>query len=140
MQGAVECGKLFGGNILIALLQYCIVGHHSGLPDGGASADGPDSPTLQGRLSRAKKLESGEAYKNEITISAPDDSQIIACMNEIMHSSLSDKEKNREYMELYAFMTRYVFSCLTDADFIDTETFCDMQAERGMTGDFEKAL
>lgn len=61
-------------------------------------------------------------------------------MNEIMHSSLSDKEKNREYMELYAFMTRYVFSCLTDADFIDTETFCDMQAERGMTGDFEKAL
>lgn len=140
VQGAVECGKLFGGNILIALLQYCIVGHHSGLPDGGASADGPDSPTLQGRLSRAKKLESGEAYKNEITISAPDDSQIIACMNEIMHSSLSDKEKNREYMELYAFMTRYVFSCLTDADFIDTETFCDMQAERGMTGDFEEAL
>lgn len=140
VQGAVECGKLFGGNILIALLQYCIVGHHSGLPDGGASADGPDSPTLQGRLSRAKKLESGEAYKNEITISALDDSQIIACMNEIMHSSLSDKEKNREYMELYAFMTRYVFSCLTDADFIDTETFCDMQAERGMTGDFEEAL
>ena len=43
-------------------------------------------------------------------------------------------------MELYAFMTRYVFSCLTDADFIDTETFCDMQAERGMTGDFEEAL
>jgi CRISPR-associated endonuclease/helicase Cas3 len=33
-----------------------------------------------------------------------------------------------------------VFSCLTDADFLDTEIFCNKNVERGMSGDFEKAL
>ena len=45
-----------------------------------------------------------------------------------------------ELIERYAFFTKYVFSCLTDADFLDTETFCDENIERGMSGDFKKAL
>lgn len=140
VQGAAECARLFGRNPLTPLLQYCIAGHHSGLPDGGSAADSDDSPTLHGRLSRAEKLESGEEYKKEITVSTLDTSQLMECISDIGSRFKNKADINRENMEMYAFMTRYVFSCLTDADFIDTEAFCNMQAERGMGGSFEEAL
>ena len=37
---------------------------------------------------------------------------------------LSTKDPT-ERIERYAFFTKYVFSCLTDADFLDTEIFCN---------------
>ena len=37
------------------------------------------------------------------------------------------------------FFTRYLFSCLTDADFIDTERFVTTNTDRGIDGDFQKA-
>ena len=33
--GAIEAGKLFGNNAAVLMMQYCIAGHHSGIPDGG---------------------------------------------------------------------------------------------------------
>ena len=56
-----------------------------------------------------------------------------------LNELLSTKDPT-ERIERYAFFTKYVFSCLTDADFLDTEIFCNENVERGMSGDFEKAL
>ena len=56
-----------------------------------------------------------------------------------LNELLSTKDPT-ELIERYAFFTKYVFSCLTDADFLDTERFCNKNVKRGMSGDFEKAL
>lgn len=40
----------------------------------------------------------------------------------------------------YAFWTRMMFSCLTDADFLDTEAVCNGRKNRGVYADFEVCL
>ena len=129
--GAKECKALFPKNSLSApLLEYCIAGHHSGLPDGGSAADSEDMPTLSARMKR--KGEDYSAYKEELEIALPDERELMELLKKA-----GSKE---ELTELYCFFTRYVFSCLTDADFIDTERFCSGKLSRGGKGDFEKAL
>ena len=54
-------------------------------------------------------------------------------------SAASDVYKRQEIIERYFFFTRYLFSCLTDADFIDTERFVTPNTDRGIDGDFQKA-
>lgn len=110
------------------MLEYCIAGHHSGLPDGGMANDMPDFPTLHGILKR--EIGDCSEFFREIDVKYPKDN-----FGEIF-SGISNKE---EIIELYAFFTRYMYSCLTDADFIDTEEFCSPDAERGIRGDFKKA-
>lgn len=94
------------------LLAYCVAGHHTGLPDGGVSSDTEALPTLVGKLKRQSKR-AGDylAYqdvlgKDEIRVSLPDISPAPR------HAGFS-----------YAFWTRMLFSCLVDADYLDTEAF-----------------
>lgn len=137
--GAIEYKDLADKNDCFApLMEYCIAGHHTGLMDGGTVADNSDSPTLSGTLKR----------ENEYT----GDNDYSAYTNEIDFATLTQEERTPPYNELrsakdptelierYAFFTKYVFSCLTDADFLDTEIFCNKNVERGMSGDFKKAL
>lgn len=131
--GAQEAGMVFTDKLFKYLVQYCIAGHHTGLPDGGTPADLPDTPTLFGRMRR--KVEDYAAYKAEITPSLVNCQGLMECLSPAIAA------KNvKEAVETYAFLTKYLFSCLTDADFIDTERFCSPQNERGITGDFEMAL
>lgn len=110
------------------MIEYCIAGHHAGLPDGGTAADNPDTPTLYAALKR----EAGDysAYRNEISIKFPKDN-----LQELMWGCRTKEE----IIELYSFFTRYLYSCLTDADFIDTEQFVSLQTDRSITGDFQQA-
>lgn len=137
--GALEYKKFADKNDCFApLMEYCIAGHHTGLMDGGTVADNSDSPTLSGTLKR----------ENEYT----GDNDYSAYTNEIDFATLTQEERTPPYNELrsakdptelierYTFFTKYVFSCLADADFLDTEIFCNKNVERGMSGDFEKAL
>lgn len=98
-QVCLEKGGLYG------ILSYCIAGHHAGLPDYG---DRRTASTLMGRA--VKKVEDYQAYKQEIQIpelkTAPFDLQ---------------KTKNPDF-SLSVFI-RMLFSCLVDADFLDTEAF-----------------
>ncbi|MDR0930855.1 MAG: CRISPR-associated helicase Cas3' [Clostridiales bacterium] len=99
-------------NILGHIAAYCIMGHHAGLPDGGANSDNPDgSATLDGRL-RSKVA----YYKNF-------DEKAIPTVD------LTRQKELRTPFDV-AFFTRMVFSCLVDADFLDTEQFFDVK-ERG---------
>ena len=137
--GALEYKKFADKNDYFApLMEYCIAGHHTGLMDGGTDADNSDSPTLNGILKRADEYTGDSdysAYATEIEFATLTQEEITPPLNEL----LSTKDPT-ERIERYAFFTKYVFSCLTDADFLDTETFCDENIERGMSGDFEKAL
>lgn len=137
--GALEYKKFADKNDCFApLMEYCIAGHHTGLMDGGTDADNSDSPTLNGILKRADEYTGDSdysAYATEIEFATLTQEEITPPLNEL----LSTKDPT-ERIERYAFFTKYVFSCLTDADFLDTEIFCNKNVERGMSGDFEKAL
>lgn len=131
--GAIECYKLSGDRNPIALmLEYCISGHHSGIPDGGTKIDSAhDDSTLHSRLKCAMDYV-GEsdysAYKKEIGLSVPDGTAIL---NELLSTN-----NKKEIIERFAFFTRYIFSCLTDADFLDTEEFCQPMLDRKLKADF----
>ena len=103
--GAKECfekGRMYG------FMSYCIAGHHSGLPDYGSSSDAGNAPTLEGR--KRKRLEDYSAFKSEIEI--PE-------INTIPFDPR--KEPNPDF-SLSVFI-RMLYSCLVDADFLDTESF-----------------
>lgn len=89
-------------------LSYCIAGHHAGLPDHGGSADGDDAPTLMGRS--RKKIENYSAYQTEIQIP------------ELTSLPFDESETPDADFSLSMFI-RMIYSCLVDADFLDTEYF-----------------
>lgn len=137
--GALEYKKFADKNDCFApLMEYCIAGHHTGLMDGGTGADNSDSPTLSGTLKRGNEYTGDSdysAYATEIEFTTLTQEEITPPYNE-----LCSAKDPTELIERYAFFTKFVFSCLTDADFLDTEIFCNKNVERGMSGDFEKAL
>ncbi|MEG2679029.1 MAG: CRISPR-associated helicase Cas3', partial [Oscillospiraceae bacterium] len=98
--GAQEAAKL--GDVPAA---FCIAGHHGGLPDGGrGKVDPVGSPTLAGRLK--KVVEPYSPGRGEVRV--PSGSPLPSFAKSGFSSS---------------FYTRMLFSCLVDADFLDTEAF-----------------
>lgn len=85
---------------------YCISGHHSGLLDGGGAADAGGEATLAGRMQ--KDLEDYQAFKTEIKV--PD------------FPAIPLQPLGKGGFSL-SFFIRMMFSCLTDADYLDTESF-----------------
>lgn len=137
--GAIELGKMKLSNFqkfILPMLQYCIAGHHTGLPDGGTNLDSADNDvTLKARLKRAGNYvgkSDYSAYKTEINLDFPD---IKFIFDEIVKAGT---EQGR--IEIYAFFTRYLFSCLTDADFLDTERFCNPETDRKILSDFDSVI
>lgn len=132
--GAHEIDALFGGKnskIFKLIAQYCIAGHHSGLPDGGTLIDTAQDSTLHGRLKR--QSEDYSQYKQDLKIPQPDATVLTryiveGCDNEDI---LYDK---------FAFFTRYFFSCLVDADSTDTANFTREIEYSDLNSDFNQAL
>ena len=96
---------------------FCIAGHHSGIPDGGClKMDQPGDPTLYGRLKKglARGIpEYVQNWKNTSPKAHP--------LAQWSKSRLSD-----------SFLIRMLYSCLVDADYLDTEAFMkDGVTERG---------
>jgi len=103
--GAVEAEKIYG-QALGRLIAYCIAGHHAGLPDYGTrNTDG----SMYCRMN--KKLDDYSAYANELDIPK----------NIKMHSILPIID-DKPYFSI-SFFIRMIYSCLVDADFIDTENY-----------------
>jgi CRISPR-associated helicase Cas3/CRISPR-associated endonuclease Cas3-HD len=97
-------GEKFG-----KLLAYCIAGHHSGLLDYGTAAS--TEGTLYARLN--KTIEDYSTYKTEI------DSDITKSL-----SGLPIHPIDQEYLGFtISFFIRMIYSCLVDADFINTEAY-----------------
>ena len=130
--GALVAKKLYPDVAIALMMEYCIAGHHSGIPDGGYKNDTSDMTTLSGRLKR--NFEDYSAYKEEIEL-------IEINRNEILSFLMQDCGKNIEILvDKFAFLTRYVFSCLVDADSIDTARFCNGDKIRPLTADFHACL
>lgn len=133
--GAIEYDKIAKSQIekiIFPMIEYCIAGHHTGLPDGGQRADKIDDETLYGRMARRDQYKDKldySAYQNYIELSLP---KVDKLFEEII------KFQNKtDMIEKYAFFTRYLFSCLTDADYLDTEHFCKPEINRELNADFD---
>lgn len=129
--GALEAAKLEGkGKPLTRLLQLCIAGHHSGIPDYGVKNNTADMPTLCGRL-RRKPADFSE-YSSELNIKKIDPEPFTALL-------LKDSNNIPEnVVEKFAFFVRYCFSCLTDADSLDTGRFCGEALPEPLRCSFEQ--
>lgn len=90
-----------GGNLAL-LISYAICGHHGGIPDGGLQ---------EGQLHHRLR-------KENVSTEPPDD---VNCLESLRFPF--QLEKNSATFSM-AFFSRMLFSCLVDADFLDTEAFC----------------
>ena len=129
--GALAVKELYPGPVGL-LMEYCIAGHHSGLPDGGYPGDTEDQSTLCGRLKR--RFEDFSAYKEELEIPEIN-------VREVTEFLAADCDRSEELLVYkFAFLTRYAFSCLVDADSTDTARFCNGDTTEPLTADFEACL
>ncbi len=113
--GAIECARAGSGQAAV-----CVIGHHSGLPDmGNARTDQPGDATFYGRI---KKGQNGgiEPYRDN------------------WHGRLPKAEQPPPSAQSgfsAAAWTRMLYSCLVDADYLDTERF--MQPHKPHRGGHE---
>ena len=99
------------GNVIGKLMAFCIAGHHAGLANG--SGEGDNRRTLKQRLA----LQFGadipaldNLWQQEIKL--PQNLSAPPLKADAHHPFFS-----------YAFFTRMLYSCLVDADYLDTEAF-----------------
>lgn len=97
-------GKEIGGR-LGQILSYVIAGHHGGLPNGGMQ---------EGQLHYRLKYER-----------VPADITLLPDLDYPKSLSLPFSTLPQHPGFSLALFTRMLFSCLTDADFLDTEAFCN---------------
>lgn len=98
------------------ILAYGIAGHHAGLADGREGADNRITP-LADRLGRDLETSLDPIWKQEIMLG--DSLSLPPCL----------PRNGQQYFQL-AFLGRMLFSCLVDADFLDTEAFYDRIEKR----------
>ena len=99
------------GNVIGKLMAFCIAGHHAGLANG--NGEGDNRHTLKDRLA----LQFGadipvldNLWQQEIKL--PQNLSAPPLKADAHHPFFS-----------YAFFTRMLYSCLVDADYLDTEAF-----------------
>ncbi len=103
-------------------LAYLIAGHHAGLPDWSPAEDG--GKALENRLLEGRK----ENLLAQAIEAAPKE------LLEASRPSLQRAILGDQFAGLHLWI-RMLFSCLTDADFLDTEVF--MQPEKsGLRGNY----
>ncbi len=95
-QEALKCG--------LGPVAFAIAGHHTGLPDGGSRLDTADDPTMVGRSQ--KRVPDYNAWRQEVTLPQ------VSPLPFLGQDGFTD-----------GFFTRMLYSCLVDADFLDTESF-----------------
>lgn len=97
------------------LIAYAIAGHHAGLANG--SGEGDRRRVLKERLNlqfgRELPLLDNEAWKSEL---------VIPSIESLSPQISPNPDVNLQGFQ-YAFLIRMIFSCLVDADFIDTDKF-----------------
>ncbi|MDD4337174.1 MAG: CRISPR-associated helicase Cas3' [Firmicutes bacterium] len=106
--GAQEAMNLYG-RAIGTVLSYVVSGHHAGIPDYGSAAD---SPSLAARFQR-KVCDYG-AYR-DASLSFPH--------KRAMALPISLLEGQEGFS--LQFFIRMLYSCLVDADFLDTERVMD---------------
>lgn len=100
--GAVECAKIRENAMAL-----CVVGHHGGMPDfGNPRTDSPGTPTGAGRIKKGLLPGGIPTFHWQGPLPNP------------------GKAPNLDSYAA-AMWTRMLYSCLVDADYLDTERFMD---------------
>ena len=112
--GAIECWGI--RQVCVAM---CVMGHHGGLMNLGYREDLPDADSFYGRMRRYKGPQKYDyhAWKEEI---------------ELPNAPVPSVK-----WEHTAFYTRMLYSCLVDADFLDTAAFMGEPRE-GISTDWDE--
>ena len=132
--GAQEIMRRYN-NPIGRLMAYCIAGHHSGIPDGGTILDTPDLATLSGRLQRP--TEDYQAFQEELAIPELNQQELARFLAEDCNiPQASRAEQQKRLIDKYAFWVRYCFSCLVDADSLDTARFSSREKPQKLHRDF----
>ncbi len=97
------------------LLAYCIAGHHAGLADGIAN----DRKCLEARLTNSN-IPTWREYCPK---------KILVCKEPGPFPFVVPRNRSRVGFQI-SFFTRLLYSCLVDADFLDTERFVDPERAR----------
>jgi len=123
---ATAGGQVAGQMLNDLIAAFAVTGHHGGLMDMGSRAD-VEGATLMARM---RKNLTGDldpsAWKSEIAV----------CTGRYVPEWLDLKNAYQVH-----FYTRMLFSCLVDADFLDTERFMkDVPPERGGGDSMEELL
>jgi len=130
LAGAVEAQKflLSGGlRVLANPLAAIISGHHTGLADG--VAQGTEAQSLLDRLRGKDTLPGYTAWQKEISLP-----QAMPFMPAFPRLTEEEKANQEEVLAFRLFFwVRMLYSCLVDADFLDTEAFIrpEKAARRG---------
>lgn len=108
--GSIEIFKtgLNSKNPTFFLLAMCIAGHHGGLPDMGDNPKTSEKGTLLYRLNNS---------------SFPDCAVYKEYLPSIKSEDVPDITKNLTAAFAQMFYVRMLYSCLVDADYLDTEAF-----------------
>jgi CRISPR-associated endonuclease/helicase Cas3 len=108
--GALHAVNQFG--VHGRILAYLISGHHAGLPDWNQTESGNSS--LESRLERGSNL-----------------NYLVEALDNISDAKFLNVEKPKPKLKLkvneFHLWIRMLFSCLVDADFLDTEKFMDIK-------------
>lgn len=110
--GAREARQLYGGAVG-TLLAYVVAGHHSGLPDYGTEAD---ESSLDFRLRRKTICDYQGYLSDSLAFPVPGPRQV----------PITPQPSRRGFA--FHFLIRMLYSCLVDADFLDTESAFDGRA------------
>ncbi len=129
--GAVLAFRKIKVDAIARILGYIIAGHHAGLPDWypGEEAAGAPLPERISKNSDLKKLDLTDLQQ----IDPIDDAKPFIGAQPPKTPPFGSKEwkKGAEHLHLWI---RMLFSCLVDADFLDTESFMALEKNslRGM--------
>ena len=127
--GAIQALQSFGQNPLARILSYLLAGHHAGLPDWDPESTGGD---LSGRLFETD----GRLREDDLAgIKDISEAQSLLAKRNPQAPPLGIKSAHEFQAALPHFhlWLRMLFSCLVDADFLDTESFMNDEnaAKRG---------
>lgn len=109
--GAQELNQRFGNKIGRALA-FAVAGHHGGLPDGNKGAPG----NLPERLTKSD-IPDYQAFAEEIEI---------PCLSNSDFKSMPRPQEASMAAFSFSFCIRMLYSCLVDADYLDTERFMNL--------------
>lgn len=117
------------GSLTGRLEAFCIAGHHAGIPNGGSRVDTANEGTLCGRLK--KEIPDFSAYKREL----PPPQRLMEFEKVASQYGIS---QNPNCIAINLWL-RMLFSCLVDADFLDTEAYMkNGQVQRGHFATIDK--